>query len=58
MTTDYSALLTKLHDAMGVAVENQEYHRLMDLDVAVRKCVGEAVAASEENPARNGTLPL
>lgn len=50
MATDYSALLSKLQQSIDNAVKQQEYHRLLELDIAVRKCVSEAVAASRENP--------
>lgn len=49
MATDYSALLTKLRKSMETAVHNQEYHRLIGLDVAVRQCVEEAMSECENN---------
>lgn len=44
---DYPDLLAKLQESISRAVDNQEYHRLPELDLAVRSCVNKAVMASE-----------
>jgi hypothetical protein len=49
MATDYPSLLNKLRGSMTRAIHNQEYHRLMDLDIAVRQCVTQAMSACESN---------
>ena len=49
MTVDYSVLLDKLQRSLETAINNQEYHRLVDLDVAVRECVEGAIKECERN---------
>ena len=44
MKKNYAALLGKLRQSLSTAIDNQEYHRLMELDAAVNACVSEAVA--------------
>lgn len=51
MATDYPQLLSKLRTSLSKAAHNQEYHRLMDLDLAVRQCVTQAMDASRDDPA-------
>lgn len=45
MATDYVKLLAKLKLSLSTAISNQEYHRLMELDAAVRACVSEAIGS-------------
>lgn len=56
MATNYPALLEKLQQSLDRALNNQEYHRLMDLDVAIRACVSEAVAMSDSDPDQKAAI--
>lgn len=46
---DYPGLLSKLKDAIKSAASDQQYHRLPELDSAVRVCTAEATAACQNN---------
>ncbi len=48
---DYNELLEKLQASLTNALTNQEYHRLLELDDAVKKCSEEAMKACDKNPA-------
>ncbi|MCG8670717.1 MAG: hypothetical protein MI867_14995 [Pseudomonadales bacterium] len=47
--TDYVELLKSLKASLDSAASNQEFHRLIDLDSAVRACVNEAIEASQKD---------
>ncbi len=49
MDIDYVSLLTRLQKSLTQAIAQQEYHRLLELDKAVRQCVSEAVARGQND---------
>ena len=48
---NYVQLLTDLKQSLESAIAKQQYHRLMEIDKAVRICTEEAVASSSGDEA-------